>query len=236
MWSWVSSPPLAEVSTALSVGCVITGSLATLGIRVRATLPLFAVLFLTLTTLDQCWSRLEENRIFTCLMLLMLSSTHCADALAVDARAPVEPHARYRWPLHAIAVLWGTILFVAAVSKLRTSGWAWVDSDNLRHILVANNLGMADREPGVVALWWVEHPVLCRVAAGITLASELAVLSLVLTKDRRAILFAGVLSASLLFGFWWLLRVPQTPHALGLLAVVDWDAVMRWWRPDGGWR
>jgi uncharacterized membrane protein YphA (DoxX/SURF4 family) len=228
-----STPPGDALVAAVTVVGLVAGLASVVGVRTRVSTVVLAACFLWLATLEQSWGRLQENLNLPSLVLALLAVSPCGDAWSVDARGgPALPHARYRWSTDAIAMAVGAMLFVAGVSKLRTSGWAWVASDNLRNILLGTNLGVATREPGAIALWLAARPELCQVAAGFAVVAELAVLPLLFVRRLWARGVAAAAALALFGGFAVLLHVPQLQHVLPMLAFFDWVALGRRFRGE----
>ncbi len=69
------------------------------------------------------------------LHLLVLGFSPAADALSLDARhkrsARAGSSVRYGWPIRLLAIVTVVTYFLAAVAKIRVSGWAWVDGTTL---------------------------------------------------------------------------------------------------------
>lgn len=78
--------------------------------------------------------------IVLCMMLLAVS--RCGDRYSIDSllrKATVTPPStEYGWPRRAVCALIVLIYFSAGLSKLRTSGWAWVSADNVSNMILSH--------------------------------------------------------------------------------------------------
>lgn len=112
------------------------------GFRYRISGPLFAALFLWVTTYRNSWGMIFHVENLTVLHLLLLALAPAADALAWDARGRTEPaeHGRYGWAIRAMTAVTAAAYVLAGVAKLKFAGPAWVHGDFLRQQIAHDNL------------------------------------------------------------------------------------------------
>jgi hypothetical protein len=114
------------------------------------------------------------------IVLAIMAFARCGDALSLDrllrrSAAPVEAGGEYTWPIRAACMAFALTFFAAGIAKMRAAGLPWIFSDNLATAILQINYEAARSAPykswGSVL---IEHPWACRVAAGTTVAAELA--------------------------------------------------------------
>ena len=95
--------------------------------------------------------------------------SRCGDAWSIDAlirkgrganktQGPAEMSGEYTWPVRMIWAVIVMIYFVAGVSKVRHSGFEWINSDTMHNILIWHSYHMASADP--LTAWG--HPMLSR--------------------------------------------------------------------------
>ncbi len=139
---------------------------------------------------------------------------------------------RFRWPVAGVALGYSLMFLFAGVSKIRTSGLEWVFSENMRNILVSENLLLRAPALSDVALWVAEEPWRWRVAAAMAVLGELGLVVGVLS--RRPILSAVFLAqgAGVIFGLNLFLDLGGWPLVVMTATLVDWDRVTTRLRPS----
>ena len=181
--SWLSEPvSRGFVAAGLAVAAA-AGVAVVAGWRWRLSGPLFAVLFLLLSTYRVSWGHVSHADHLPAVHLVILALVPAADAWSLDARrrrrataasAPV-PHARYGWPVRVLAVATVVSYVVAGIAKVRDSGIGWLDGDVLRNQVAADALQKtlfgASHSP--IGGWLAAHPSVLPVAAFGALAVEL---------------------------------------------------------------
>ncbi len=132
---------------------------------------------------------------------------------------------RFRWPVAGVALGYSLMFLFAGVSKLRTSGLEWIFSENLRNILVSENLLLRAPALSDVALWVAEEPWRWKPAAALAVLGELGLVVGVLS--RRPILSAVFLAqgAGVIFGLNLFLDLGGWPLVVMTATLVDWDRV-----------
>jgi hypothetical protein len=140
------SAALVHVLTLLSLPlgfCFVAG----LGYRFSA--PLFALLFLWVTSYRSSWGMIFHTENLPALHLLLLAAAPAADVLSVDtqrqaraghASAMRAPHGRYGWALRAICAITVASYLLAGIAKLRLSGLSWANGEILRVHVAYDNL------------------------------------------------------------------------------------------------
>lgn len=165
---------------------------ACLGLAWRiASLVAFA-LGLYLIGLSENVARINHSDAIVVFGLAVMALSRAADTFSVDARrarasqpAP-GPSGEYTWPIRAMWVVMATIYFAAGITKLATSGVAWVTSANLANLLM---LGPVTRTP----LTWLgqeigRHAALSSALAALALTIELGMPLALVSKRARLIL------------------------------------------------
>jgi len=153
-----------------------------------ASLVAFA-LGLYLIGLSENVARINHSDAIVVFGLAVMALSRAADTFSVDAlrgrasKHPPGPSGEYTWPIRAMWVVMTTIYFAAGITKLMTSGAAWVTSANLSNLLM---LGPVTRAP----LTWLgqeigRHAALSSGLAALALTIELSLpLALVSTAAR----------------------------------------------------
>jgi hypothetical protein len=100
------------------------------------------VLGLYLIGLPENVARINHSDAIVVFGLAIMALSRAADALSVDAlRGRTGENVsgvsgEYTWPIRAMWVVMVTIYFAAGVTKLATSGLAWITTDNLSNLLM----------------------------------------------------------------------------------------------------
>jgi hypothetical protein len=211
---WLGLTPMAPYLLD-RLGVVLGAALisAALGFLTRTSCAVAALLSLYLFGLQQSFGGTHHGTTVVPLALVTMAVARSGDACSVDAllrRASgrgcasrsVAP-GEYTWPIQLMRCLTVLVFFAAGVAKLRHSGVAWVLSDNLRTIMVAQHL---PADPATdLGLRMAQYPGFCMATAAIVLAAEtLAPLALISVAARWVlvpVLFLFVLSLPAIFGF-----------------------------------
>jgi hypothetical protein len=179
--SWLSDP-VSRGLVAVGLGLALAAGVAVVaGWRWRLTGPLFAVLFLLLSTYRVSWGHVSHADHLPAVHLVILALVPAADAWSLDARrraraaAAPAPHARYGWPVRVLAIATVVSYVVAGIAKVRYGGFGWLDGDVLRNQVAADALQKtllgASHSP--IGGWLAAHPAVLPVAAFGALAVEL---------------------------------------------------------------
>jgi len=149
-WQWrpvgvlwfVDDAPPAWVVRTLFVVAIAAGVAATAGWRYRLAGPVFAVVFLVVTTHRLSWGSVLHTEHLVILHMLLVAVAPAAAAWSWDARrcAVPPPDPRFGWPVRAMAVATVVGYVVAGVAKVRYGGGDWLVGDVLRHHIAFDNL------------------------------------------------------------------------------------------------
>jgi hypothetical protein len=116
-------------------------------------------------------------------------------AVAVAPRLGDPDSPQHRWPVQACRLAFGLMLLTAAYAKIDAGGSDWVFSENLRNILVMENLFLRTTPMPDLALWISSDPVLWQATAAATVLGEAALVAAVFTRRpwlRVTTVVAGV--------------------------------------------
>jgi len=128
--------PLVALTTVASVPFV-------LGLRYRFTAPVFALLFLWVTSYRSSWGMIFHTENLLALHLLVLSFAPAADAYAWDVRgkpASAVLSGAYGWAARAMSVTTAVCYVLAGLAKLKLAGPIWLEGDLLRAQIAYDNL------------------------------------------------------------------------------------------------
>ncbi len=222
-WRYLLFPGHAQLETVLQWVAAAALVAVALGVRVRITGFLAALLLYHLAPLETFyWFPSPYYRGFevSILALVVLAASPAAGTAAPDA-APREAW-EYRWPLVLIQLFVAQIYFFSAYSKLYRVGWDWTSGENLRRWLL---LFTQDDQVAVftaLGQWVAAHPTLCAVVGAGTILFELGFIVTVFWKRSRVVL----VPMALLFhaGIFFAMNIVflNTPQ---LLVFVDWEAL-----------
>ena len=181
--SWLSEP-VSRGLVAIGLGLALAAGVAVVaGWRWRLSAPVFAVLFLLLSTYRVSWGHVSHADHLPAVHLVILALVPAADAWSLDARrrgratgapAPV-PRARYGWPVRVLAIATVVSYVVAGIAKVRYSGIGWLDGDVLRNQVAADALQktLFGARHSPIGGWLAAHPTVLPLAAFGALAVEL---------------------------------------------------------------
>lgn len=141
----VPDPLPAAVVVVSVVLAVILGVAFTAGWRFRLTGPVFAFVFLWVTSYRNSWSMVFHTDNLMVLHVLVLATSPAADAISLDAPHRGEipddtPYARYGWAIRLMCAITVITYFIAGWSKVHNAGLGWVTSDTLRSYVAYDNL------------------------------------------------------------------------------------------------
>ena len=163
---------------------------ACIGLFTRISATVALLLGLYLIGLTENVASINHSDAIVVWGLMVMAVSRCGDALSVDAwlgqvrRSPAsEQNGDYTWPVRLMWLVFVVIYFVAGVTKLITSGLAWVTSDHLANLLM---LGPVVGSP--LTGWGQEigrHPLMSSVLAGLTLVLELSAPLALVSRDAR---------------------------------------------------
>lgn len=139
----LSEPLPSSVVTALPLLALACAVPFVVGFRYRIFGPLFAALFLWVTTYRNSFGMIFHTENLLSLQLLLVGLAPAADAFSLDARrlaAAPEPDGRYGWAIRAM--VWVTVIayVLAGIAKLKLAGFTWLDGELLRRHIAHDNL------------------------------------------------------------------------------------------------
>lgn len=178
---------LVAVTIASSVGFV-------LGLRFRASGPLFAASLLLLTSYRNSFGMVFHTENLFVLHVAVLAFTDAAAAWSFDARRNPEPPApdrRYGWAIVLLSTVTVVGYLLAGVAKLRVTGASWAVGDVLRNHIAHDNLRKLLLGDGYSPIggWLLRFPWLFPPFAALSLAVEVLA-PLALLHRRVGKLFA----------------------------------------------
>ncbi len=183
---FLDGPVAASIVWALFAVSILSGAGFVAGAAYRVAGPVFALATLAWATYHASWGQMLHFEHLVTLHLLVLGFSPAADALSWDARrrGPTDrPSAVcYGWPIRLLAIITVVTYMLAAVAKIRVSGWTWADGTTL-----ANHIGysatrldlLGEPRPPLSALVirndWLIQP-MALASLGIELLAPLALL------------------------------------------------------------
>ncbi len=136
-------PVSSSVLWTLFVVSAISGTAFVAGAFFRVAGPVFALCTLAWATYHASWGQMLHFEHLVTLHVLVLGFSPAADSSSIDARRDRHGQRngsasspRHGWPVRLMAIITVVTYTLAAVAKLRASGWAWVDGTTL-----ANHIG-----------------------------------------------------------------------------------------------
>ncbi|MCB9708273.1 MAG: HTTM domain-containing protein [Myxococcales bacterium] len=169
-----------------------------LGWRYRWTAPVFALLWLWLTSYRNSWTMIFHTENLVTLHVLILGVAAAADAVSYDARTKRPPidSSRYGWPLRLMSVVTVLVYVIAGIAKVRNAGWAWLSGDQLRIHIAYDNLRKIELGDvySPLGAWLVRWPWIFTPLACLSLGLELGA-PLALVKRRWGLVWAGFVMA-----------------------------------------
>jgi hypothetical protein len=219
-WSVSHVPISVDIARAAQALLVLGCLLALVGIAARAAMLLVTVSGLYVFGLSQLSGAvIHDMHLFWLSALLAVSP--CGDALSRTRAPPRTASRAYAVPLQFARLLLGVVYFFPGFWKLRSSGLAWITSDNLRNQLYWKwyEHGSAppwlriDRLPGV----------LHAAALGVVLF-ELGFVFLI--WSRRGRLWAAAGGFAFHLSTQWLMGVSFWSLLACYVVLLDWDALL----------
>jgi hypothetical protein len=172
-----------------------------------------------------------------------LAISRAGDAVSLDAliaerterRRLAEPW-EYMWPIRFVWVAMALIFCAAGLSKLRTSGFEWVLSDNLSLLLLRQQYHLSDGEPLTNwGIWVANHQWVARSMAAVSVSVETMFPLVLFSRTARMILVPAGLAFLIgirtlmgpTFEQFMMCYVFWIPWHRILDAIADWRAVAR---------
>ena len=208
------APPSLETLNTLHTVFGVLLIVAAFGFATRLALILAAAILFYISV-PGMYGKILNFQAIPILVLGILAISPAGDAVSIDSlirrrfrywpfgRAEAGTCGDYRWPVKFLQVFVCMVFFMSGLSKMLTSGPAWIMSDNLQILLVATpmNQGCLGSWPSYPELnaWIVQHPNLLHLlAAGVVIAELSAPLALIPGIPRIAML-AGFFSLNIGF-------------------------------------
>ena len=142
-----------------------------------------------------------HNDNLMCVQILVLALSPAGDALSLDARAGRkqrgEASSRYGWAIRLICILCVATYVLAAITKVKNSGFEFVDSVTLRNYVAYDNVRKIELGSihSPLGAWLLPYAAVFSALAAFSFVLEFgAALALV---DRRV----GMVWATLIWGF-----------------------------------
>jgi hypothetical protein len=220
------SPALATALVALTLAAAVP---FVLGVAYRITGPVFALLFLWITSYRNSWGMLFHTENLLALHLLVLAAAPAADAFGWDARRSERssPDAGcYGWPARAMTCLTAVVYVLAGLAKLKLAGAHWLDGELLRAYVAYDNLRKLElgSTHSPLGVWLVRFEAPFLPFALFTLACELgAPLALF---GKRLALFWTLAAWAFHAGVLLVMAIPF-PYQLSFVAFAPFFAVER---------
>lgn len=145
LW-WLGDPLPGPISVTLVLVAPVAGLAFATGWRFRVTGPLFAVIFLAVTTYRSSFGQVWHAENLVALHLLVLALAPAADTVSLDRRRRSDvasPTSDHGWPLRLCTVVTVLAYVISGWAKLRTGGIDWITGDALRNHVAHDNLRKA---------------------------------------------------------------------------------------------
>jgi hypothetical protein len=168
--------------------------------------------------------KIDHEEGIVVIMLCIFCFARSADALSLDARfrspqkAPADSF-EYGWPLQLIRAMFILIFFAAGISKLRTSGLAWMTAVNIRYLLLAHNYVF--HTPTNLGLLAAKSPLITGVAGIATVVLELSMPLALFSSRLRFPLIAASLSMQAMIAL--CMGIYFTPFLAGYVSFLPWE-------------
>ncbi len=177
-----------------------------LGLATRASITTVLVLGFYLLGLPHCFGKIHHYDALLIFIFAILAIGRPGDAYSLDrllqrrrdTAAAVAPSGEYTWPIRAIWVVLALVFFGAGMSKLHTSGLAWILSDGMAIFLVQAQYDFGNAVPltsiGVVL---ARHAWICHALAGATVLLESSYPLALASRRARALIVPGTIAMQL---------------------------------------
>ncbi|MEN9803914.1 MAG: hypothetical protein RIS41_761 [Actinomycetota bacterium] len=194
LW-FLDSPWSPTLAQSLFLTTLLLGVLFTLGIGFRFVGPVFALVFLVVSTYRMSFGHVIHTEHLVALHLLAIGFARSADAWSVDARHRPEPpvtHVRYGIPIRAMVLVLVITYVLAGVAKVRHGGMNWLVGDVLRNQVAYDNLRkeLLGSPHSPFGGWTVRFEWLFPPAAVLTTAIEIGALVALFSNRRITRLWA----------------------------------------------
>ena len=215
---------------ALQVIWKVALACACLGLLTRFSTAIALVLGFYLLGLPHNMGKIHHFDALLIFVFGILLIARCGDAWSLDRlirrdhRAPVAS-GEYRWPVRMVWLVFALIFCAAGLAKLRNSGLAWVFSDNMSNLLIAQQYFGSSPEPLVDwGLAIAQHQWLARSLAALTLLLEVGYPLALFSARLRWLIVPGMLLAQI--GIRVLLGPSFAPFIICNLFWVPWGRIV----------
>lgn len=179
--------------------CIAAGCAFAAGLRFTLSGPVFALLYLWVTSYRNSWGMVFHTDNLPVMHALVLGLTRSADVLSLDHRAARVREGDgqlYGWPIRLLVAVTVTVYVIAGLAKLRNSGMDWADGEILRNYIAFDcvrkiQLGSVHSPVGA---WLVQYawpfPIIGYGSLAMELGAPLALLSAKVGRIWAAAAFA----------------------------------------------
>lgn len=195
-----------------------------IGLASRASLFTSALLGFFVLGLPNCYGKILHLDGIVVLILIILAVSRCDEAYTVDRLfwkpgPPVPaPSGDFTWPIKIAQIMFLLAFFAAGIAKVRQSGLAWIDSENMRVLLISNFFNHAP--PTRWAAILTRSAAFCSFAACATVVIELSALPAIFLRVIRVPVLIALLllqaAISVLMGIYFV------PYLVGYALFVPW--------------
>lgn len=196
------SAPSAQLLDVIQIVWRASLLFSSIGLFTRVSTALSSALAIYLFGIAASFGRIHHMEHVVVFSFLIMAFSRCGDAWSIDAlirkwRAnrshrpvdPVEMSGEYTWPVRMIWVVITLIYFAAGIAKVRHSGFAWITSDTMSHILIWHSYHAASADP--LTHWGLmlsRSAVASRMLAACGMGFELAMPLVLFSKRVRYVL------------------------------------------------
>jgi predicted DCC family thiol-disulfide oxidoreductase YuxK len=192
---------------------------------------------LYLLGLANCWGKTGHGDAMVTLLICVFAIARSGDGWSIDAliraakRRDTRPpdqmlSGEYTWPVRCGQLVLSMVFFNAGCTKLIRSGLAWVTSDNMAILLIQHHFSSAPLTDWGLKL--AQYPLLCKIMAGGSLATELSFPLALVSKWARRIIVPACFMMQIGIGLF--MGIFFTQFMVCYLFFVPWAKVGRWIR------
>jgi predicted DCC family thiol-disulfide oxidoreductase YuxK len=210
-------------------------ALSCIGLFTRISTGTSFILGLYLFGVPVSFGKIHHQEHVLIFSFFIMAFSRCSDAWSIDslirkARAgaiqqPAVLSAEYTWPVRMIWAVIALTYFAAGISKLRHSGFDWINSDNMSYFLTSSYYHIADAEP--FTSWGLQiarSAMMSRMFAGIGVFLELSMIFTLFSRRSRWVLVPSV--AAMQFGIAAMMGPNFYQMIICQLLWVPWDHVV----------
>ncbi len=187
--------------------------------------------------LANCWGKTGHGDAMIMLITCIFAIARSGDGWSIDAliraarRRDTRPpdsvlSGEYTWPIRCGQLILSLVFFSAGCTKLARSGIAWVTSDNMAILLLQSHFSSAPLTRW--GLYLSRYPLLCKIMAGGSLATELSFPLSLISKWARRIVVPACFMMQIGIGIF--MGVYFTQFMVCYLFFVPWPKIGAWIR------